>query len=171
MRNSFATRLWFILGTTLLVGAISGVTPALAQVAAPLTTTRSFPTPLIVSTPVSQCITNKYHSPNLLYSVHSSQLKRDFSLYCQDAPGKGLLHINEGHPIPTNLSGEFSRCSVWLISRGNPNAPVDGAIYWQWTAPSGTIVGGYTDSASSGDIRTIFTKGAISNDWTKCSNA
>lgn len=169
MRVSFAARLSSVLGIALLVGAISGGTPALARGAAPLTV--SSPTPLIVSAPVSDCIKNQYHSPNFLYSVYSPQLKRDFSLYCQDAPGKGLIHINEGHTIPSNLSGEFSRCSVWLFSRGHADAPVNGAIYWQWTAPSGTIVAGYTDSASSGDIRTVFTKGTPSNDWAKCANA
>lgn len=51
---------------------------------------------------------------------------------------------------------------------GHAAAPSGGAIYWEWKAPSGITVAGYTDSAASGDIRTIFTKGAKSNDWAKC---
>lgn len=117
---------------------------------------------------VSKCLQDGTYPGNFLFSVHNSSLNRDFPLYCNDGPNAGVLHIDAGHDIPLSQTGEFSRCVTRLIAFGSYVYQTDGSIYWHWSTPSGIEARGYTDRASSGHIRTVFTSGNVSNQWTAC---
>lgn len=134
----------------------------------PLTVSAAPATSLTQDTVVYKCLRDGYYPGNLLFSIYNGPLKRSFGLYCQDGQSSGVFHINDGHPIPLSQTGEFSRCVTRLISFGSHAVQSNGSIYWSWTTPFGIEVRGYTDSAASGHIRTVFTSGDVSNKWTAC---
>lgn len=90
------------------------------------------------------------------------------TLRCGSPISTGVLHIDAEHPIG-DKEFDFLRCVFKVFEngafKGQGNRPE--LVVWDHEFAPGRFAEGVYDKGS-GDIVTVYTRGAVSNDWAAC---
>ena len=95
------------------------------------------------------------------------------SLRCGTPVSTGVLHIDDDHEITPGSEFDFVHCVFNVFTKGAPAAGRANRVSlaaFDLTLPGGRTAIGVYDRGSK-DIVTVYTSGAVSNDWAACSHA